>query len=138
SSKALSTQVPGNAIQSMEVTTGAPLAEYGDKTSLIINAITRSGLGKKPFGSFLTKYGTWGSVDTEGTLGFGNGKVGNFIAFNFEDSGRFLDAPEISVFHDRGNSASIFDRLDYQARSSDTFHLNLQLARNRFEIPNTY
>src|SRR5262249_2477649 len=74
SSKAFSTQVPVNAIQSLEVTTGAPLAEYGDKTSLIINAITRSGLGKKPFGSFLTKYGTWGSVDTEGTLGFGNGK----------------------------------------------------------------
>ena len=130
--------MPVNAIQSLEVTTGAPLAEYGDKTSLIINAITRSGIGKKPFGSMLIKYGSFGSSDTEGTFGFGNAKVGNFIAVNFEDSGRFLDAPEISVFHDRGNSASIFDRLDYSAGSNDTFHLNLQLARNRFEIPNTY
>src|SRR6478672_7290752 len=43
-SKAFSTQVPVNAIQSMEVVTGAVPAEYGDKTSLVINTITRSGL----------------------------------------------------------------------------------------------
>ena len=50
-SKAFSTQLPVNAIQSLEVITGATPAEYGDKTSLVINAITRSGLNqKKPFG----------------------------------------------------------------------------------------
>ena len=46
-SKAFSTQIPVNAIQSMEVVTGAAPAEYGDKTSLVINAITRSGLNQK-------------------------------------------------------------------------------------------
>jgi hypothetical protein len=43
-SKAFSTQIPVNAIQSLEVVTGAAPAEYGDKTSLVINAITHSGL----------------------------------------------------------------------------------------------
>jgi hypothetical protein len=137
-SKAFSTQLPVNAIQSLEVTTGAPMAEYGDKTSLIINAITRSGIGQKLNGSVLTRYGTFGEVDTEATLGFGNKKVGNFIGFNYERSGRFLDAPEISVFHDKGTATSIFDRIDYNASPKDTFHLNLMLARNRFDIPNTY
>src|SRR5262249_53178358 len=47
SSKAFSTQPPLNAIQSLEVITGATPAEYGDKTSLVINAITRSGLGQE-------------------------------------------------------------------------------------------
>ncbi len=42
------------------------------------------------------------------------------------------------MFHDRGTSSSIFDRLDYSVGSNDTFHLNVLLARNRFEIPNTY
>src|SRR6266850_4627749 len=36
--KAFSTQVPVNAIQSLEVVTGATPAEFGDKTSLVINA----------------------------------------------------------------------------------------------------
>src|SRR5262249_16406040 len=139
SSKAFSTQPPLNAIQSLEVITGAPPAEYGDKTSLVINAITRSGLGqKRPTGSLLTQYGTFGTSNTEASLGFGGAKVGNFTAFNFERSGRFFDAPEFAVLHDEGKAVSLFDRLDYSPNAKDTFHLNLLLARNRFQIPNTY
>jgi hypothetical protein len=66
SSKIFSTQPPLNAIQSLEVITGATPAEYGDKTSLVINAITHSGLGqKRPTGSILTQYGTFGTSHTE-------------------------------------------------------------------------
>src|SRR5262249_18538370 len=94
-SKAFSTQIPTNAIQSMEVITGATPAEYGDKTSLVVNASTRSGLGlKKPEGDFNIGYGSFGSANTDATLAFGNSKAGNFTAFNLERSGRFLDAPE--------------------------------------------
>ena len=36
----------------MELVTGTPNAEFGDKTSLVVNATTRSGLGlTKPTGS---------------------------------------------------------------------------------------
>jgi len=139
SSKAFSTQPPLNAIQSLEVITGAPPAEYGDKTSLVINAITRSGLGqKRPAGSLLTRYGTFGASDTEASLGWGGSKVGNFAAFNFERSGRFFDAPEFAALHDEGKSLSVFDRLDYSPSAKDTIHLNLLLGRNRFQIPNSY
>lgn len=139
SSKAFSTQPPLNAIQSLEVITGATPAEYGDKTSLVINAITRSGLGqKKPAGSLLARYGTFGAGATEATLGYGGTKIGNFTSFNFERSGRFLDAPEFAPLHDEGKSASLFDRLDYSPTAKDALHLNLLLARNFFQIPNTY
>src|SRR5262245_25652083 len=139
SSKAFSTQPPLNAIQSLEVITGATPAEYGDKTSLVINAITRSGLGqKKPAGSLLTRYGSFGAPAAEATLGYGGTKVGNFTSFNFERSGRFLDAPEFAPLHDEGKSSSLFDRLDYSPTSKDALHLNLLLARNFFQIPNTY
>ncbi len=139
SSKAFSTQPPLNAIQSLEVITGATPAEYGDKTSLVINAITHSGLGKKkPTGSLLMQYGKFGEANPEATLGYGGAKVGNFTAFNFERSGRFLDAPEFAALHDKGKSLSIFDRLDYSPTSKDALHLNLLLARNSFQIPNTY
>src|SRR5207245_4814884 len=44
-SKVFSTQLPASAIQSMEVVTGNPDAEFGDKSSLVANITTLSGLG---------------------------------------------------------------------------------------------
>ena len=62
-SKAFSTQVPVNAIKIMEIMTGTPNAEFGDKTSLVVNATTRSGLGlTRPKGNVLAQYGLWSSV----------------------------------------------------------------------------
>ena len=51
-SKVFSNQIPLDSIESLEVISGAPPAEYGDKTSLVINVTTRSGLGETtPHGS---------------------------------------------------------------------------------------
>ena len=44
-SKIFSNQMPVDAVQSMEVIEGAPPAEFGGKTSLVIDVTTRSGLG---------------------------------------------------------------------------------------------
>ncbi len=138
-SKTFSTQLPPNAVQSLEVITGATPAEYGDKTSLVINAITKSGLNQtKPTGGFSTTYGTFGTISQDASLGYGNPKLGNFVTFNFERSGRFLDSPEFTVLHDRGTSGNIFDRIDYSPNSKDSFHLNLFLARNSFQTPNQF
>src|SRR5205823_11518425 len=51
---------------------------------------------------------------------------------------RFLDPPELTALHDKGLSGNLFDRVDYSPTSKDTFHLNLFLARNKFEIPNQF
>ena len=62
-SKVFSNQLPSNSVQSLEVISGAPPAEYGDKTSLVIDVTTRSGQGlTKPTGSITTSYGSFGSA----------------------------------------------------------------------------
>jgi hypothetical protein len=137
-SKTFSTQIPLNALQSMELITGAPPAEFGDKTSLVVNAVTRSGLGQKTNGSLLGQWSSFGTYSEEATLAFGSAKVGNFIAVNTLRSGRFLDSPEFLPIHDIGNNGTIFDRFDWQPNGRDAFHLNLFAARNWFQIPNTY
>jgi outer membrane cobalamin receptor len=138
-SKLFSTQLPLNAIESMELITGAPDAEFGDKTSLVVNAVTRSGLGKgKPFGSIALQYGSFGTPSEEASLGWGNSRYGNFIVANALRSNRFLDTPEFTPLHAIGNNETFFDHFDYQANKSDTFHVNLFGARNWFQIPNTY
>lgn len=138
-SKVFSTQLPTSAIQSMEVTTGTPDAEFGDKSSLVAQVTTRSGLGAgRVFGNIGANYGSFG--DTGGTfgLGWGTAKFGNFLAMDGVRTGHFLDSPEFTAFHDVGNGQTIFDRMDFQPNGKDVFHLNLFSARNWFQIPNSY
>ena len=138
-SKVFSTQLPTSAIQSMELTTGTPNAEFGDKTSLVVQATTRSGLGApKMFGNLDATYGTFGQGGGSAGLGFGNAKFGNFFAADGVRSGRFLDTPESRTIHDAGNNGTMFDRIDYQPSGKDAFHLNLFAARNWTQIPNSY
>ncbi|HEY3940450.1 MAG TPA: TonB-dependent receptor [Bryobacteraceae bacterium] len=137
-SKTFSTQLPANAFQSLELVSTAPNAEYGGKTSLVVNTVTRSGLGQKPTASFDAYYGSFGTVGEDATFGLGGSKWGNFLVVDTSRSGRFLDTPEFSPIHDRGNNTSIFDRIDYQPTGRDSLHLNIFGARNWFQIPNTY
>ncbi len=136
--KVFSTQLPANAFQSMELDSTAPGAEYGDKTGLIVNAITRSGLGQKPTASFEANYGSFGTIGEEATFGIGGSQWGNFLVVDGDRSGRFLDSPEFQPFHDIGNNETLFDRIDYQPGSRDSLHLDLFWARNWFQIPDTY
>jgi hypothetical protein len=138
-SKVFSTQIPPDAVQSMQLITGAPDAEYGDKSSLVVNAVTKSALGAtKPFGSFETYWGSFATWGEEATFGVGTSKLGNFIALNSVRTGHFLDTPEFLPIHDIGNNETVFDRLDYQPNGRDAFHLNLFVARNWFQVPNSF
>jgi hypothetical protein len=122
----------------MEVVTGTPNAEFGDKTSLVVNATTRSGLGlTKPKGEVLAEYGSFGTPSVETSVGIGGPKVGWFIAANGLRSGRFLDTPEFTPLHAVGNNGSTFNRFDYVLSDKDALHLNLLVARNWFQIPNS-
>ena len=138
-SKIYSTQIPISAVQSMEVITGTPDAEFGDKSSLIAQVTTRSGLGTgRVFGNVDASYGSFGTTGGSVGVGFGNEKLGNFLAVDGVRSGRFLDTPEHTAFHDKGNNQTIFDHFDYQPGSKDILHLNLFTARNWLQIPNSY
>jgi hypothetical protein len=138
-SKVFSNQLPTEAIQSMEVISGAPPAEFGDKTSLVVKVTTRSGLGvTRPTGSVTAEYGSFGTANVGFNLAYGGQKWGNFIAANALKSGRFLDPPEFTVLHDKGNLENVFDRLDYNLSQADSLHLNFQYSRSWFQTPNTF
>jgi hypothetical protein len=138
-SKVFSNQLPSNAVQSLEVISGAPPAEYGDKTSLVIVATTRSGQGvTTPTGSVYTSYGSFGSAAAGFDLAYGQKNWGNFFEVDGLNSGRFLDPPEFTVFHAKGNEENVFDRVDYTITPVDSIHLNLNYSRSWFQTPNTF
>ena len=138
-SKVFSNQIPSNAIQSMEIISGAPPAEYGDKTSLVIKATTRSGLGvTQPTGTVTASYGSFGTSSAGFDVAIGGSKWGNFVSVNGLESGRFLDPPEFTVMHAKGNEESLFDRVDLQTSDQDTLRLNLSYTRSWFQTPNSF
>ncbi len=136
--KIFSTQLPPNAFQSLELVSSSPNAEFGDKTGLIVNATTRSGLGQAPTGSFDTYYGSFGTLGEDATFAIGGTRWGNFIVLDSSRSGRFADSPEFTPIHDIGNTENLFDRVDFQPGAHDSLHLDLSYARNWFQIPNTF
>jgi hypothetical protein len=138
-SKVFSNQIPLDSIESMEVISGAPPAEYGGKTSVVIVATTRSGQGvTTPHGGVTTSYGSFGTSNVAAELAYGGQKWGNFISANGLNSGRFLDPPEFTVLHDKGNEENLFDRVDYQISSADSVHLNFGYSRSWFQTPNSF
>ncbi len=138
-SKVFSNQLPSNSVQSLEVISGAPPAEFGGKTSVVISVTTRSGQGvTTPTGSVSTSFGTFGSVTGSVDLSYGGKNWGNFIEVDGLNTGRFLDPPEFSVFHDKGNEFNVFDRVDRQLTASDSVHFNFGVSRSWFQTPNSF
>jgi hypothetical protein len=138
-SKVFSNQIPLDSIASMEVISGAPPAEFGEKTSVVINTTTRSGQGlTTPTGSVTTNYGSFGTSTAGLNLGYGGQKWGNFISLSGLNTGRFLDPPEFTVIHAKGNEENVFDRFDYQLSKADSLQLNLGFTRSWFQNPNSF
>ncbi|HLH09555.1 MAG TPA: TonB-dependent receptor [Terriglobales bacterium] len=138
-SKVFSNQIPADSIESLEVIPGAPPAEYGDKTSVVINVTTRSGQGlTTPTGSISASYGSFGTSTADVNLGYGGKNWGNFISASGLNSGRFLDPPEFTIMHAKGNEENLFDRVDFQASQADSIHFNLGFTRSWFQTPNSF
>lgn len=138
-SRLYSNQISQDAVQSMEVITGVAPAEYGDKSSLVVHIVTKSGLDQaKPTGSASFAFGSFKSPTGDVNIGAGSHKVGNFLSLSGLRTDRFLDPPELEALHDSGNQVSFFDRFDFRPGTNDTIHLNVQAAHSGFDVPNTY
>ena len=117
----------------------SPPAEFGDKTSVVINVTTRSGQGMTtPHGGMTTSYGSFGTSNVDFNVGFGGKKWGNFIATNGHEYQPLPRSSGVRCMHDKGNEENGFDRVDYQLSKKDSLHLNLGFTRSWFQTPNSY
>src|SRR5258706_6147294 len=112
-SRVYSNQISSDAVQSMEIITGVAPAEYGDKSSLIVHIVTKSGLDQpKPAGSVSFGYGSLKSPSFHANIGGGAHTHGKFFSVSGLRTDRYLDPPEFEALQETGNSFSLFDRLD--------------------------
>ena len=102
-SRLYSNQISHDAVQSMEIITGVAPAEYGDKSSLVVHIVTKSGLDQpKPTGSLSFEYGSFKTPTADLNLGGDRIAVGNFVSLSGMRTDRFLDPPEFQALHDTG------------------------------------
>ncbi|MFL6450852.1 MAG: carboxypeptidase regulatory-like domain-containing protein [Bryobacteraceae bacterium] len=136
--KVFANQINPDTIESLTAITGGPPAEFGGKTSLVVNVMTKSGLGSKPSGFLQTETGNFGTWNESGGWANGGREWGNFLAVSASRSTRFLDSPEFSAIHDAGNNGALFDRVDWHPGDNDLLRLNFSLGRSWFQTPNSY
>ena len=138
-SRVYSNQISPDAVQSMELITGVAPAEYGDKSSLVVHIVTKSGLDQpKPTGSASFGIGSFKTPSGEVNVGGGSHTVGDFVSLSGLRTDRYLDPPEFDALHDTGHNMSFFNRLDVHPNATDSFHLNVHLAQSAFDVPNTF
>ena len=138
-SRTFSPQVSLDTLQSLEVREGAPQADVGDKTSMVIIGQTRSGLNQhRPAGEVSTGRGSFATSQASAQLRYGTAHFGTSTALDVLNSGRFLDAPELSPLHANGNAENAFERLDYKLSDQTSLQLNLNGSHSWFQTPNTY
>ena len=136
--KVFANQINPDTIESLTAITGAPPADFGGKTSLVISVTTRSGLGSKPSGFLQTEGGNFGTWNESMGLATGGEAWGNFLAVTGTRSDRFLDSPEFVPLHDKGNNSALFNRADWRPTANDLLHWNVSFGRSWFQTPNSY
>ena len=138
-SRIYANQLSAAAIQSMEVITGVAPAEYGDKSSLVVSIVTKSGLDHpKPTGDVSVGYGSFTSPSTDVNIGLGSHRLGNFLSVSGMSTNRYLDPPEFEALHDHGHLFSLFNRTDVHPDDANALFLNIQSSNSGFDVPNTY
>ena len=121
------------------MTTGTPNAEFGDKTSLVVQATTRVPVWARArvFGNVDATYGTFGRPAGMSAWVSAQRSSANFIAADGVRSGRFLDTPAVRADSRRRQQRDDFRPPRLSAQRQGRFHLNLFTARNWTQIPNS-
>ncbi len=139
-SKVFSNQIPLDAVQSMTVIGGAPPAEYGDKTSLVIDVSTRSGLGSTtPHGAVTACYGYVWHLEPGYEFLLRRQELGELHCGQWTRHRPLSRSGRSSRSSMRkGNEENMFDRFDYAFHRKSALHLNFQFTRSWFQTPNSY
>lgn len=127
--------LPVRLIEGLELITGGMPAEYGRRLGAVVNLLTRRA-GDQPSGAATVRYGSYQTVEPGIAYSTKLGPIGVFIGGSYEYNQRALDPPSRDrVFHDTGQSARVFTRLDWQQCACNRHELFATYAHNQFQIP---
>src|SRR5260370_36681443 len=125
-------------LNSMRVITGNIPAEFGGRSSSIVNLASKSGLQQPWSGSFSFSGGSFdtGAMDTEIAGSFK--QVGVFLTADTLRSRRYLDPSYMHNFHNSGGLAHLFARFGLLATAKDNVRLTFATNGTDLQVPNSF
>jgi outer membrane receptor protein involved in Fe transport len=123
-------------LRAAEMITGNIPAEFGGKSSSVVNLTTKSGLGIPWRAALALSAGSLEVSAIDAEVGGQIKKVGIFLTADASETHRFLDPPEIQNFRNRGGLAHLFGRFDLQASRNNVVRLTLSANGSAFQVPN--
>jgi outer membrane receptor protein involved in Fe transport len=122
---------------SVDLITGALPAQYGLRTSGIIDIQTKSG-AFTPGGSIGVYGGSNGKLENSADYGGSNGRLNYFVSGDYLQSGLGLEAPtgSYNALHDDTQQGHGFAYLDYVIDATSKVSAILGTYRGQFQIPN--
>ncbi len=123
-------------IQSVNVITGGFPAEFGNRFGGILDIVTRTGFDANNHGSLTLGAGDYLRGNVSFDYGGHTQRFGWFIYGQAFQSDRFLNTPEPTRMHDRGQGSRSFVQFDYRPTANDFFKLILTGDGTNFELPN--
>ncbi len=119
--------------------TGNFPAEFGGRSSAVVQIQPRSGINSGLFGSFATNRGNFRTSDIAGKFGGSRGeKFGFYLSGAASGSNRFLDPVDERNFNNRGRRLNFNFRGDWQPTETDILIFNFYASGTRFSIPNDF
>ncbi|MDB5406132.1 MAG: Outer rane receptor protein mostly Fe transport [Rhodospirillales bacterium] len=122
---------------SVDLITGALPAQYGLRTSGIIDVQTKSG-AFEPGGSISVYGGSYGRLQEGAEYGGSYGRLNYFVSGDYLQSGLGLEAPtgSYNALHDDTQQGHGFAYLDYVIDATSKVSAILGTYRGTFQIPN--
>jgi hypothetical protein len=123
-------------IETVEIQRGGYSAEYGDRTYGVFNVIPRTGFERSREAELVTTFGNYYSTDDQLSFGDHTRKFAYYTSLSGNRSDYGLETPTATILHDRGDGASAFTSLIFNATPADQLRLVASLRRDVFQIPN--
>ncbi len=124
-------------VKSLEVITGGFPAEYGDRTSGIVNIVTKSGADLPDHVEVTPSAGTSGIRSVTVQAGGAAGRFSGILLANGAHTDRFINAPTFRDIHDRGDTLLLFANGSLALTPRDTLRLLGLAGGANIQIPNT-
>ncbi len=135
-------------IEQMETITGGMPAEYGQRTSAVVNILTQSGQ-EKPGGEIELNYGSYNTISPHLLYGGSSesGSIHYFLSLNYNQTDRGLNTPQpqsesnqfqggTDSVHNNSSGDSEFGKIDWQLNNENKFSFIIFNSRINYQIPN--
>jgi hypothetical protein len=123
-------------VETLEIERGSYLADEGDRTYGIFNAIPKSGFSRDNQAELDLTAGNFAQTDDYLSIASHTKEFAYYVSVEGNRSGLGLQTPDAQVIHDQSRGLGAFTNLQYQPSELDAVSFVAQLRQDDYQIPN--